>query len=152
MEAQRDPAGPDLRPFGILWMERTNLRRHARLFVVGLALTAGILCWASGTEERWVKAVLEDTLDAPSSARYVSFDTVAREGQWRMVHVVLDTQNSFGAMLRKSVCVTYRVDNGHYRWLRDEGVQECGKSPSAEEIALIKRLNRWPDVEIASAE
>ena len=152
MDAERDRTVPDLRPSWVLWMERINFRRHARLFMLGLALTAGILYWAFGTDEKGAKAVLEDTLDAPSSAHYISFDTVAKEGQWRMVHVVLDAQNPFGAMLRKSLCVTYRAEDGHIKWRRDDGVQECGRHPSADEISSLKRLNGWPGVETASAE
>jgi hypothetical protein len=51
------------------------------------------------------KQVIEEEIDTPSSAKYQSAVVVAKLDNRRIVHVVLDAQNKFGAMLRKSVCV-----------------------------------------------
>lgn len=147
-------ANPDLRPnpIWLRWLKRISFRRELRIFAITSPFVLALCYWVSRADEDGAKVVLADTLEAPSSANYISFETVAKEGDWKMVHVVLDAQNSFGAMLRKSLCVTYRFEDGHYKWLHDEGVQECGKPPSAEEIALLKRLNGWPGVQTASAD
>lgn len=144
MEPEPDPIVPDLRPSWVRWLQRIDLRRQARWLLVSVALTSAIRYWSSGADEAGAKAVLEDTLEAPASARYLSFETLAKQGEWRLVHVVLDVQNPFGARLRKSLCVTYRVEEGQYRWSRADGVLECGKPPSARELALLERLNGWP--------
>lgn len=154
MDHEPDWANPELRPnpLWLRWGKRINLRRELRILAISGALVGGLGYWGSRADEDGAKVVLADTLEAPSSASYISFETVAKEGDWKMVHAVLDAQNPFGAMLRKSLCVTYRFEDGHYKWLRDEGVQECGKPPSPDEIALLKRLNGWPGVQTASAD
>lgn len=88
--------------------------------------------------------VVLETIDTPATAHFVSSNVIAREGAWRMVHVVVDAQNHFGAMLRKSLCVTYFRDGTKIRWGNTFGVQECSKPPSDPEIALLKSLNNWP--------
>jgi hypothetical protein len=143
-------ANPELRPnpFWMRLLKRTNWRGRARLLVLTVPLTAAIGWWASRTNEDCAKGIIENTLGvSPSSAHYISFETLAKEDRWRMERVVFDVGGA-----PESVCLTYRIEDGQYRWNRNTGVQECNKHPSPDEIARFKRLNGWPGVATASAE
>jgi len=145
MDKHRDPTVPDLRPTP--WLRRINLRGQARLLLVTIPFTIAIGWWGSRANEDCAKGILEDTLGVPSSARYISFDMLAKEDHWRMQRVVFEVGDS-----RHGVCLTYRLEDGQYKWRRNEGVRDCDTPPSAEEIALLKRLNGWPGVATASAD
>ena len=88
--------------------------------------------------------VIEEMIDTPSTAKYQSTRTVAAVGNYRIVHVVLDAQNKFGAMLRKSVCVTFFFEGDNIRWDKQDALMECSKPPTAAELEAVKVANGWP--------
>jgi hypothetical protein len=91
------------------------------------------------------KTILADTLTSPSTAHYVSFESIDRKKAWRFERVVVDSQNQFGAVVRNSLCLVWHIEGDQIRWNKSDGVQpECPSLPDREYVHAIETLNGWP--------
>ncbi len=87
-------------------------------------------------------------LKAPSTAEYPTRSIVARDDKGDfLVHVVVDAQNTFGAVLRDSflVAVTVKEADSDLFWYQPDGqaVQSASDPPTTDEILAMERLNGW---------
>lgn len=108
-----------------------------------LATGAFLYLYERGRIDSGARAVLDGTLPSPSSTKYLSTAVLSEHGDQRVVYVVLDTANAYGALLRKHVCVAYETDGRRVRWDREAAVQECPDRPDASGVAAIRRLQGW---------
>lgn len=92
------------------------------------------------------RTLVQERLLAPGTARWVAEKILERDKYGRyLVHVVVDSQNAFGAFLRGNFLVVLRVDleAGGVRYNPNFGVQQVGNPPTKTEIAMMKSLNNW---------
>ncbi|MBI2058849.1 MAG: hypothetical protein HYT87_03685 [Nitrospirae bacterium] len=111
--------------------------------IVGRSLTAVLLVLLQGcrgkTESGPVveaKKVVSEYLKAPSTARWVSASIADQAPPQYIVHVVVDAQNSFGAMIRNSYCVYVRLGEGGK--LDTSDPNECSTPPTPDELYVMK--------------
>jgi hypothetical protein len=118
--------------------------------VAVLAIGAGMAWWfllRASPDVRAAKALVDAKLKSPSQAKYISIDTVSSSEDWRVVHVIVDAPNGFGAMMRESYCVTFQHEaGGKWRYYADTAVLPCDRSPQPEEIGRIAKANNFGEV------
>lgn len=98
------------------------------------------------TARNMARTLVQEGLLAPGTARWVSEEILDRDKYGRyLVHVVVDSQNAFGALLRGSFLVVLRVDleAGGVRYNLNFGVQQVNNPPTKADIAVMKSLNNW---------
>ena len=89
------------------------------------------------------KTVISNYLKSPGSARWYSERILYSQHPHYLVHIVVDSQNGFGAYLRNSLCVAVTLGEGDkFTWYRYPGVQECSNPPRDYEVELLKRLHK----------
>lgn len=94
---------------------------------------------------------------SPATARFHPVRVLAEDGNLFALHLPVDAQNAFGALLRAHYCVALKVQNGVIYCSDQSALRECSPSPSETEIALFKGINIWtssqkmPDVDICKA-
>src|SRR5262245_57382269 len=98
------------------------------LVLVAVAVAALIVVRRLSPESQDIaqaKRILEQSLVAPSTVRYQSAELVLVRDNRRIVHIVCDAQNEFGAMLRREVCVSFQSTAGRYAWIPAGAVIPC---------------------------
>lgn len=101
-------------------------------------------CHRKGDDTIDAKNIILDTVETPSTTKFVSATVLAKASDWRLVQVIADVQNRLGVPLRKIFCVTYTVGQKDVHWSRETGVQECSRQPTSEEVDAIEEANDWP--------
>ena len=91
--------------------------------------------------------MMERTLKAPSSAKYKKNEVIESKHPYYLVHVVVDAQNGFGAMIRDSFCVSVQLIpySKEFKYNKVHSVQKCSIDPTITEIDVMKKLNSWPE-------
>jgi hypothetical protein len=96
--------------------------------------------------ESVARQMVEDKLEAPSTAKYQAVRILESEGNYHLLQVVVDAQNKFGVMLRHKLCVVVKFkasDKSNFYFNRENGVQGCEDPPTDEERRLMKSANDW---------
>jgi hypothetical protein len=90
-------------------------------------------------------------LKSPSTAHFAQSKIVDRtkdtDGRkWFVVYTAVDSQNSFGAMIRSDFLVVLALGDqkGHYRHRELTAIMPCSNPPSQPEIDAAKTMNEWP--------
>ena len=100
---------------------RRALWSHVRALLVIVAVAAGVGVWLSRTpKDRDLDAaenIVRKASATPSTLKFFDSTVVIAEGDWRLVAVEFDEQNTFGAMIRQRGCVVFQWTNeSSYRW------------------------------------
>ena len=116
-----------------------------------VAVAIGFVVWSlrNGPSTSEAEEILLKTLETPATAQFVSVELVdetplGKGSHYTLTHIVVDAQNTFGALTRRSYCVIHWDVGTKYQWNGKFGVQKCGAPPTANEIAILKKLNDWP--------
>lgn len=89
--------------------------------------------------------LLEKNLKSPSTAKVISSSVVEQQPPFYLVHLVVDSQNDFSAMVRTSALVSVELaEDNQYKYNMLTSVQESSNPPLDIEIQLVKQLNNWP--------
>jgi len=90
--------------------------------------------------------IVKSQLIAPSTAVFGETVQIDHSGKFYLEHVVVDSQNSFSAMIRGNYLVALSVDGGgRYSYNRPEvATLKCSDPPSQDEIYIVEVLNSWP--------
>lgn len=116
-------------------------------WVVTLGIAGYVIYWSQPDQidARHARLILGDTLKSPSTAQYVSIESIDRKDNWRFERVVVDSQNEFGAMVRSQICLVWHEDGDRIKWNKADGIQlDCPNMPGRELVDSIERLNGWP--------
>ena len=90
------------------------------------------------------KTLVYKNLKAPATARWASATVVARKSPRFLVHVLVDAQNDFGALIRNSYLVAVALEGGEkFSFSPAFGLQECNNPPSEAEIQVMRSMNDW---------
>lgn len=119
-------------------------------------LTFFVFGCALSPEERAVsaaKTLIAEYLKAPSTAKYQSTKIIEQNGQYYLIHVIVDAQNSFGAMIRGNYLVCIELTEGNrFKFNPNFAVQECSNPPDEMIISVVKKLNEWPEIKTSSSD
>jgi hypothetical protein len=108
--------------------------------------------WARQAEQSeditLAKRIFEQSITTPSTVKYISAELVFRRHEKRIVHLVADAQNPFGAMLRDGYCVSFQRHGHEATWNRLAAVTPCGiEPPGPKLLAIARAVNGWKDEE-----
>ena len=126
-----------------------NKIMECKVIILLISFTFYVFGCALSSEERAVasaKTLVAEYLKAPSTAQYQSIKNIDQSGQYYLIHVIVDAQNSFGAMIRSNYLVCIELTEGNrFRFNANFAVQECSNPPDEMIISVVKRLNGWPE-------
>jgi hypothetical protein len=111
---------------------------------------AGILDWlfdAVNKDEnarREAQFFVMDGVSHPSSATLEKVNIVDKDGPFYLFHVVLTTPGGGVDRYRKSYLVCFRLTELATEFRILTVIQDASDPPTEKEIAIDKRLNRWP--------
>ncbi|MCL4552529.1 MAG: hypothetical protein M1305_03095 [Candidatus Marsarchaeota archaeon] len=90
------------------------------------------------------KDLVSENLKAPATAKWQEETVVEKSGDKYLVFVVVDAQNSFGAMMRTRYLVYLRLlDNDQYKYIPSTPFIECSDPPTEDEISVMKGMAGW---------
>ena len=128
-----------------------------QLIVVLTALTlatfqthAGILDWFFGpvndddTARKQAQFLVWDGVPHPSSASFEEVKIVDKDGPFYLFHVVLTSPSAGVERDRKSYLVCFKLTERATEFRIVTVIQYASDPPTENEIAIDKRLNRWP--------
>lgn len=101
------------------------------------------------SREDWAKSyaigLVEERLKAPATAQFHLPKIIEKELDQYLVHVIVDAQNTYGALIRSSYCVTLRIplESDQYFYYKNTAVVECPNPPKESDIDHLKGLNYW---------
>jgi len=85
-----------------------------------------------------------DGVPHPISARFEKVNIVDRDGSFYLFHVVLSSQGARLKRDRSSYLVCFKLTEGKTEFRILTAIQYASDPPTESEIAIDKRLNRWP--------
>jgi len=111
---------------------------------------AGILDWLfdpvnkDDIARREAQFLVLDGVSHPSSASFEKVNIVDKDGPFYLFHVVLTTPGGGVDRYRKSYLVCFRLTELATEFRILTVIQDASDPPTENEIAIDKRLNRWP--------
>jgi len=78
------------------------------------------------------------------SARFEKVSLVEKDGSFYLFHVVIASPGSLGERDRSSYLVCFKSTEGRTDFRIITAIQYASNPPTEAEIAIDKRLNRWP--------
>lgn len=116
------------------------------MFAVCMSLSVGcseLLTLTLSKPEQIAKELVTKNLTSPSSANWNSFNIIEQNGDQYVVHVTLESQNGFGAMVSGSYIVLFSYFGGdNYTYNPMTYITECSNPPLDMEVNLLKTLNK----------
>jgi hypothetical protein len=85
-----------------------------------------------------------DGVSHPSSARFEKVNMLDKDGPFYLFHVVLTTPGGGVDRYRKSYLVCFKLTERATEFRILTVIQDASDPPTENEIAIDKRLNRWP--------
>ncbi len=95
------------------------------------------------TAETHAVDFLKKQLKAPATADVQNVTTIDGKNAHYVVHIVVDSENSFGAKIRGSYLVLVEVTSDTTYNTLPTSVQEVSRTPTKEEIEIFKSINSW---------
>ena len=120
------------------------------LVVVTSQTRAGILDWLfdpvnkDEIARREAQFLVMDGVSHPSSVRFEKVNLVDKDGLFYLFHVVLTTPGGGVDRYRKSYLVCFKLTDRATEFRILTVIQDASDPPTENEIAIDKRLNRWP--------
>jgi hypothetical protein len=133
----------------------TDYMRRLTVILTALAVAtsqtrAGILDWlfdAVNKDEiarREAQFLVMDGVSHPSSATLEKVHILDKDGPFYLFHVVLTTPGGGVDRYRKSYLVCFKLTERATEFRILTVIQDASDPPTENEIAIDKRLNRWP--------
>ena len=133
----------------------TDLMRQLTVILTALTIAAfqthaGILDWLFDAVNKddiarsEAQFLVMDGVSHPSSARFEKVNLVDKDGLFYLFHVVLTTPGGGVDRYRKSYLVCFRLTEHATEFRILTVIQDASDPPTENEIAIDKRLNRWP--------
>lgn len=151
----------------MLALEFCNKRRTSKkwnfsrvLMYIFLLLVALLLSSCSGTSMNEAQAIVgsenivREKLKCPTTAKFSDTKIIetarSKEGEpFYLLTTTVDSQNSFGAMVRSYFLVILSFENDNHDqmlYVKDDAAQEIeGSMPTVGDVMAMKFLNFWPD-------
>jgi hypothetical protein len=120
------------------------------LVVATFQTRAGILDWLfdavnkDDIARREVQFLVMDGVLHPSSVSFEKVNLVDKDGPFYLFHVVLTTPGGAVDRYRKSYLVCFKLTERATEFRILTVIQDASDPPTENEIAMDKRLNRWP--------
>ena len=120
------------------------------LTVATFQARAGILDWLfdpvnkNEIARREAQFFVMDGVSHPSSASFEKVNIVDKDGPFYLFHVVLTTPGGGVDRYRKSYLVCFKLTERATEFRILTVIQDASDPPTENEIAVDKRLNRWP--------
>jgi hypothetical protein len=120
------------------------------LTVATSQMSAGILDWLfevvnnDDIAREQAQFLVMDGVSHPSSASFEKLNLIEKNGPFYLFHVVLTTPGSGVERYRKSYLVCFRLTEQATEFRILTVIQDASDPPTENEIAIDKRLNRWP--------
>ena len=120
------------------------------LTVATFQTDAGSLAWLfnavsnDDTARRQAQSLVWDGVLHPFSATFEKVDIVAKDGPFYLFHVVLTSPGARGKRNRSSYLVCFKLTEHTTEFRIVTVIQYASDPPTENEIAIDKRLNRWP--------
>ena len=120
------------------------------LTIAAFQTRAGILDWLfdavnkDNIARREAQFLVMDGVSHPSSANFEKVNIVDKAGPFYLFHVVLTTPGGGVDRYRKSYLVCFRLTELATEFRILTVIQDASDPPTENEIAIDKRLNRWP--------
>ena len=111
---------------------------------------AGSLDWLfstiynNGIAREQAQSLVWDGVTHPFSARFEKVNLVDKNGPFYLFHVVLTGPGAGAASERNSYLVCFRLTENRTEFRIVTVIQDASDPPTQNEIAVDKRLNRWP--------
>jgi hypothetical protein len=133
----------------------TDLVRRLTVILTALTIAAfqtraGILDWLfdavnkDDIARREAQFLVMDGVSHPSSARFEKVNLVDKDGPFYLFHVVLTTPGGRVDRYRKSYLVCFKLTERATEFRILTVIQDASDPPTENEVAINKRLNRWP--------
>jgi len=123
------------------------------LTVLAVAISqtgVGILDWLldpvnkDDIARREAQLLVMDGVSHPSSAKFEKVNIVDKDGAFYLFHVVVSSPGARFQRNRKSYLVCFRLTEYATEFRILTVIQDASDPPTENEIAIDKRLNRWP--------
>ena len=120
------------------------------LTVATLQMHAGSLDWlfdVVGNDDiarREAEFLVWDGVSHPLSASFEKIDIVDKAGPFYLVHVVISSPGARGKRDRSSYLVCFKLTEDRTEFRIVTVIQYASDPPTEHEVAIDKRLNRWP--------
>lgn len=120
------------------------------LIIAAFQTRAGILDWLfdavnkDDIARREAQFLVLDGVSHPSLVRFEKVNLVDKDGLFYLFHVVLTTPGGGVDRYRKSYLVCFRLTEHATEFRILTVIQDASDPPTENEIAIDKRLNRWP--------
>ncbi len=128
-----------------------------QLTVILIALTVGTFQTHAGSLEwlvdvpnndeiarRQAQSLVWEGVPHPFSARFEKVDLVDKDGPFYLVHVVISSPGTGVKRDRSSYLVCFKLTERITEFRIVTVIQYASDPPTEHEIAIDKRLNRWP--------
>jgi hypothetical protein len=122
----------------------------AALTVATIETPAGTFDWLFGVANndtiarRQAQSLVWDGVSHPSSARFEKVNIVDKDGLFYLFHVVLTSPGAGATRDRSSYLVCFKLAEHTTEFRIVTVIQNASDPPTQNEIAIDKRLNRWP--------
>ena len=120
------------------------------LTIATCQMHAGILDWLydvvsnDDTERKEAQSLVWDGVPHPFSARFDKVDIVDKDWPFYLFHVVLTSAGAGVKRDRSSYLVCFKLTERTTEFRIVTVIQNASDPPTENEIAIDKRLNRWP--------
>ncbi len=141
----RDSSGAKTNTTEIWLKGRSFLRGKIKpvLVIVTLAIVGMLVISVKNADITEAKKIVEKSATSPTTLKFMDARLIAKEQNYRMVYLVFDSQNKFGATIRTKACVTFYYEGADWkRWDANFGIQECDPE-NKESVSLMKSMNNW---------
>jgi hypothetical protein len=93
---------------------------------------------------REAQSLVWDGVPHPLSARFAKVEIIDKDGPFYLFHVVLTSPGARGKRNRSSYLVCFKLTEHTTEFRIVTVIQYASDPPTKNEIAIDKRLNRWP--------
>jgi hypothetical protein len=120
------------------------------LTVATFQMCAGILDWVSDPvnnddiARKQAEFLVWDGVLHQLSSTFEKVDIVDKDGQFYLLHVVITSRQAEVKRDRNSYLVCFKLTESATEFRILTVIQEASDPPTENEIAIDKRLNRWP--------
>jgi hypothetical protein len=120
------------------------------LTIAAFQTRAGILDWLfdavnkDDMARREAQFLVMDGVSHPSSVRFEKVNLVDKDGPFYLFHVVLAPPGGAVDRYRKSYLVCFKLTERATEFRILTVIQDASDPPTENEVAINKRINRWP--------
>lgn len=128
--------------------KETTMEKASFYCILGLLFTMASCSKVDDSQAIvYAEKIVGETLLSPSSAKYSDERVIERKGNLFLVHLAVDAQNVYGAMIREYYLVVVELSDkgtfGSYFYKKSAAAQRFDRPPDDIGIHATKAVNRW---------